>query len=276
LPDDTAIAAVYMTIATRDCLPISQQIQASPSFWKDRERLFFLRFAAAFYVVWIAAFELVGRYAVGLPTRDYTTALDRAIPLVSQFVWPYQICYVFPFLPLFVLRDWHRFNRAILALVMANTVAFTIHVFVPVAFPRPELGHSLSDSYLRLIYAGDFSPGACKLPSLHVTFAWIVYFACRKQRLSRAGDLAVLLVAALISVSTLFVKQHILIDVVAGFVLAWVSWTTASWVYPRVIRRESDVRKAAMRMVRVVAPIAVMLGVVIYFAAETYWAGVPH
>ena len=47
------------------------------------------------------------------------------------------------------------------------------YLALPIAFPRPELGSSLAERVLAVEYAADFRPGANKLPSLHVTFAWL-------------------------------------------------------------------------------------------------------
>ena len=64
------------------------------------------------YAIWFVTFMAVGRYAATLRTRDLTSALDRAIPLVPAFVWPYELCYALPVAALFVLRDFRRFDRA--------------------------------------------------------------------------------------------------------------------------------------------------------------------
>lgn len=63
------------------------------------------------------------------------------------------------------------------------------------------------------------------LPSLHVTLSWLAVHAAQGPRRSRVG-LAV--VASGISVSTLFVKQHFVVDVVAGYALAWGAWKLAA------------------------------------------------
>jgi hypothetical protein len=63
-----------------------------------RARRHYAKVLVVVYLAWIVAFQIVGRYAQTLLTRDLTTAWDRAIPFVAAFVWPYEVCYVFPFL----------------------------------------------------------------------------------------------------------------------------------------------------------------------------------
>jgi len=235
------------------------------------DRAFFLKASLIFYALWIVSFQLVGRYAVQLPGRDITSAWDQRIPLIAAFIWPYEICYIFPFLPLFVLKDWHRFNRALLAVIIANLLAYIVYVTFPIAYPKPVLGHSFSERILFLEYTYDFNPGANKLPSLHVAFTWIVYLACRKQRLSRLGDFLVLFVAILITFSTIFVKQHLIIDAVAGIILAGGAWGAANFLYPRLADPRREARPAFKQMMRRTAPLALLLLAIILLAADIVW-----
>ncbi len=235
------------------------------------ERWFYLKASLVVYAAWILAFECVGRYAATLPTRDVTLGLDGAIPFVAAFIWPYELCYIFPFLPLLALEDWHRFNRAILAFLLANVTAYAVYVLYPIAFPRPELGASLSDLVLGLEYKVDFYPGANKLPSLHVAFAWIVFLACRRQRLSRAGDAAVFLTAALITVATLFVKQHIVLDAAAGVAWGFGAWAVAGRAYPLFADPAGEPRREFLRMVRRTAPAAAALVVLTLLFADLHY-----
>jgi len=235
------------------------------------DRAFFLKASLIFYALWIVSFQLVGRYAVQLPGLDMTSAWDQQIPLIAAFIWPYEICYIFPFLPLFILKDWHRFNRALLAVMIANLLAFIVYVTFPIAYPKPVLGHGFSERILLLEYTYDFNPGANKLPSLHVAFTWIVFLACRKQRLSRLGDFLVLFVAILITFSTIFVKQHLIIDAVTGFLWAGGAWGMAKLLYPRFADPRQEARLAFKHMIRRIAPLALFALVLILFAADLYW-----
>lgn len=184
------------------------------------------------YVIWFGAFEIVGRYAATLRTVDLTSAWDRATPLIPAFVWPYETCYLLPLLSLFVIKDWHRFNVALLALLIANLTAFAVYLIVPVAFPRPLLGSSLSERVLALEYAADFHPGANKLPSMHVAMSWIMVTAMWRQARHRTVDVVLAVLVVLITIAPVFVKQHLLIDVALG-----VPWGLgAYWVAGRVYR----------------------------------------
>lgn len=61
-------------------------------------------------------------------------------------------------------------------------------------------------------------------PSLHVAWTWLTVYASQVPGKARIG-LAVLAVG--ISLSTLFVKQHYVADVLYGYALAWLAWRLA-------------------------------------------------
>jgi membrane-associated phospholipid phosphatase len=200
------------------------------------------------YVVWIAAFELVGRIAQRLPTTDLTTSWDRAIPLLPAFVWAYEAGYLFPLLTLVLLIDWHRFNVALLASLIANLTAFVVYIALPVAFPRPDLGGTLAERVLALEYAADFFPGANKVPSMHVAMTWILACAMFRQRGGATVSLAVVAFAACVSVATLFVKQHIVLDVVTGVPWGLAAWWLAVRLYSRLIDEGAPSHEALLQM----------------------------
>ncbi|MBS3920508.1 MAG: phosphatase PAP2 family protein [Deltaproteobacteria bacterium] len=189
--------------------------------------------------------------------------MDRQIPFIPEFVWPYVLCYVFPFLPLFIVKDWHRFNRGLLSIILANFSAFIVYLSIPISFPRPELAQSLPERLLPFIYGIDFHPGANKLPSLHVTFTWIVYLVCRGQRLNRFGEAIIFLLAVVITLSALFVKQHIVLDVVAGIFWAFSAWILAGYLYRFLTNPYIDARAGLKQMTKNLVPIVIIFGAVL-------------
>src|SRR3989339_1308277 len=77
-------------------------------------RTYFSVVVLSVYVPWIIVINLLGTYAATLPTRDLTSYYDRLIPLRPEWIWVYLLCYIYPFIPLAVVRDWHRVNKGIL------------------------------------------------------------------------------------------------------------------------------------------------------------------
>jgi uncharacterized membrane protein YidH (DUF202 family) len=214
---------------------------------RDRARWHYAKVLSLTYAAWVIAFEVVGRYAATLHTVDLTSAWDRALPLVPEFVWPYEACYLLPLLSLVVIKDWHRFNMALVAILIANVAAFGVYLLVPVAFAQPALGASLSERVLALEYAADFHPGANKLPSMHVAMSWIMVCAMWRQA-GRLVDWGLALIVVVLTVSPVLVKQHLLVDVAAG--VPWglaAYWVAGTW-YRRMIPAGEDARDALPRL----------------------------
>jgi membrane-associated phospholipid phosphatase len=232
------------------------------------DRRYYIRVALIVYTIWAIFYEAVGRLAATLPTLDWTTHLDRAIPLTPSFVWIYSFCYIFPFVPLLVIRNWHRFNRGLIAIVLANIPAFIVFLVFPVAMPRAELGATASERLLALIYAGDFHPAVTSFPSLHVIFAWLIFCMCRGGRWGRVGDIVIFAVAAGITISTMFVKQHIILDAATGVVWAIASWKLAGILYRKLTDPKAEPRAALRQVLRRILPVTLASGMLLFLAMK--------
>lgn len=227
-------------------------------------RIVYTKITLWFYLGWVIIFVLEGLYAQTLPGYDLTSTLDRLIPVLPQFVWFYLLCYVFPLVLIPVTTDWHRFNIALLSVAVCTFLAFIFHIGVPIAFSRPQLGDSLSERMLRYLYLHDFKPGAQNFPSLHVAISWIVCFACFKQGRPKFVQYILLIMALLIIASTVFIKQHLLIDLIGGTVLAFVVWKLMDKAYYRLIP-DSEAPLTALRLAskRTIPPITICIAFIV-------------
>jgi hypothetical protein len=200
------------------------------------------------YAVWFATFQAVGRVAMLLPAHDVTTAVDRWVPYVPEMVWPYEMCYLMPFLALVVVRDFHRFNRAFLAILLASAGAYAIYLLFPVAFPRPSVGTSLSERVLAMEHAIDVA--ANNLPSLHVALSVIMGRAMHGQSGRKLVDVAIWLAVAAITASTVLIKQHMLIDSAAGLAWGWGAYLLAGRIYARRVAPGVDAQEGLRQLFR--------------------------
>jgi membrane-associated phospholipid phosphatase len=150
------------------------------------------------------------------PRFSFDLPVDRGIPFVPEMIFAYAL--FFFFVPLAALvADWERYKRVLAAAVVAAPIGWACFLLVPASFVRPELA-GIDSSALRagfgLLYLVDDSHNT--FPSLHVAITWIACLGFRGTRLFWPA----LATALLICVSTLFVKQHTVLDVLAGTALA--------------------------------------------------------
>lgn len=171
---------------------------------------------------------------------DYTlihTTLDDAIPFLPIFIIPYVIWYAYvPLAMLYIyFKDKKAFTKQILTTVSGMAVCIFIFFVYPTAIDfRPTAeGEGFLLWVCRLIFANDKSVNV--LPSLHCFEAVIIHLTTfhsenMKNKLTVRITSAVLVV--LICLSTVFVKQHSVLDLIFGVVLAVVMYFMIYKLYP--------------------------------------------
>ncbi len=169
---------------------------------------------------------LVPEYLV---TTEYTAtelALDGEIPFLQGFVYFYILW--FPLLVgtgLWLLhKDGFGFRRYMIFL----TISYGLCAFIYLLFPngqnlRPDAlaEHRLSTWILSRLYQIDTNTNV--LPSLHVigSIGAAISICTTPTIKSRGFRIVTVILSVLISISTVFVKQHAVLDVIAGLIVGF-------------------------------------------------------
>ena len=160
--------------------------------------------------------------------------LDQLLPVQPVWALIYGALYLFLIvLPVFVVREQEHIRRTFLAYLAVWLTAYVIFMAYPTVAPRPDkvVGKGFANWGLRFLYDAD-PPYNC-FPSLHVAHSFVSALACYPVH-RRVGVFATV-AAAIVALSTLFTRQHYVLDVVAGVVLACVAY----WIFLRSYRREA-------------------------------------
>ena len=166
-------------------------------------------------------------------------ALDRAWPLVPSWSIVYGGLYLFLIvLPVLTVREPEQVRRTVRTYLTVWLTAYVFFVIYPTVAPRPDVvpGDGFGAWGLRMLYGAD-PPHNC-FPSLHVAHSFVSALTC--YRLHRRLGIVALLFAALVAASTLFAKQHYLLDVLAGALLAWIAYRIFLHGYARDRVPEAD------------------------------------
>jgi membrane-associated phospholipid phosphatase len=150
------------------------------------------------------------------------TPVDDLIPVVGPFVIPYVSLRPFIYVSalVFLLFRVRIFRSAALSMTVVLLISYAFYVFLQSYIDRPVLGgDDLFSRMIREVYASDQPYN--DFPSLHASLSTI--FAIHWWRVDRRIGVPVGIWAALIVVSTVFVKQHYIADVIAGVLLASVA-----------------------------------------------------
>ena len=151
------------------------------------------------------------------------SALDRAIPLVPSTFWIYGSVYFIFFASCWLQKDLKVYNRFLYTYLASYLLIAIFFCLYPTEFPRDQFPVSpttTSGIALSLFRQVDL-PNNC-FPSMHVGTCVLVTLPFFRRRPKVFWVFALWTLA--IAVTTLTTKQHYLVDVVAGFVYAFVMY----------------------------------------------------
>ena len=151
---------------------------------------------------------------------DLTITLDNVIPFNSIFIIPYVYWYLYIVIGfIFILVNSRKdYIRVFISFFIGMSVCYIVYYLYPTEISRPTIINSNILNYLvNIIYSLD-RPVNC-FPSLHVL---TTYFIMRytKYKNSKKKFYYTEIVGVLIIISTLFIKQHFIADVISAIVLA--------------------------------------------------------
>lgn len=181
------------------------------------------------YMVWFIALE-------NNTTRDFVSVkilLDDYIPFNELFVIPYLLWFAYVAIAVlyFLFNSKEEFYRYIAFLFIGMTISLIIYSVWPnMQNLRPNLDNLGRDNvFLRLIayiYKTDTPTNVC--PSIHVYNTIGTHIAISKNTSLRNNKLihkSSFVLAVLICLSTMFLKQHSAFDSICSIVLAAVMYT---------------------------------------------------
>lgn len=152
------------------------------------------------------------------------TDLDGKIPFLKGFIIPYMIWMPFLYLTLiyFYFRDRSLYYRTLVTYTVCVLICYSIYMIFQTTVPREAmLGEDLLSRMVLFIYTND-APFNC-FPSIHCLTSYLLLLAAsRSEAISRRAVSFIGIISWSIIASTVFVKQHVVLDVFAGVALAHV------------------------------------------------------
>ncbi len=199
-------------------------------------RFFWYRWAVG---VGAATLQSLIYFAVGYFERPRSTTmlelpLDRRLPFWVWTVWMYMPFYAGIFvMAISGLRRRALFHRALKGVLIIMALGALGHLGIAAEYPRPLVRppyHGASETFLAWVQAVD--PPGNVFPSLHVALTTALAVILRADR-PRLGAVAFVM-AVLLALSTLTTKQHFVLDVLAGWLIAWAvsRWVLRPFVQP--------------------------------------------
>lgn len=156
---------------------------------------------------------------------------DANIPLIKEFVLIYHVSYPFMYFNLFLFLIRHKdvFVKSALSIALGNVLGFFTFFLYQTNVPRPDVfGNDLFSRMLRITYENDLPYNG--FPSLHILTTTIILIAILSSRSHKGYKIFSIVLCTLIMLSTLFVKQHTLLDVFGGVVYGSLSYMVVAYV----------------------------------------------
>jgi membrane-associated phospholipid phosphatase len=149
------------------------------------------------------------------------TAVDQAIPVIKVFALPYSIwiIYIYVCVVYFFKKDVNVYYRSLVTYTICALACYLIYSVFQTTVPRPLIiGDDPLSNLLRYIYNRD-EPYNC-FPSIHCFSSYMVMRMVWTSSFRNKLNVTVITgMSSIIILSTLFVKQHVILDAIAGIFL---------------------------------------------------------
>jgi membrane-associated phospholipid phosphatase len=173
------------------------------------------------------------------------TSLDKSIPFIKIFVFPYAAWVVYVFLTLLYLcyKDRTLAFKTILVLDIGLVICFIIYYFFQTEGPvRPIIsGDDVLSRTLQYIYRIDHPYNS--FPSIHVMSSYLLIRAFRNRPWKNKWFIGGFSTAIILS--TLFIKQHFIMDVIAAILLVECLFISVNKVYKWLFVQNRTLKEVA-------------------------------
>ncbi len=175
------------------------------------------------WIIYFGFFVLTERLIPAEQCYPVHCFLDDWIPFCEIFLIPYVFWYFLIAFTLiyFLLYHVDSFRKLQVYLIILQTVAMAIYILFPNRQDlRPETfaRDNLLTRGVAFLYSIDTNTGVC--PSMHVAYSIGIASAWLKEKdVKRGWKVSVVVIAGIICLSTMFIKQHSAVDFFAALPL---------------------------------------------------------
>lgn len=159
------------------------------------------------------------------------TPVDKLIPFCEYFIVPYVFWFFYMLIAvlffIFVNQDRKEYYQLIFSLGLGMTTFLIVSYVFPngLALRPTVMNDNLFTDAVKVLYRHDTSTNV--LPSIHVYNSVIIHMALVKCKMLTKNRLLInasFVLTFFIVLSTVFLKQHSIVDVIAGIALAVFSY----------------------------------------------------
>jgi len=169
--------------------------------------------------------------------NSLVTKFDMAIPFIKIFIIPYIAWYAFIFFTMAYIcyKDKETFVKTVISYNLGLIAAYITFLFFQTTVPRPEItGTDILTKLVMMIYKND-NPYNC-FPSIHVLTSFLMIKSIYASNCKNKINVSIIsIISILIILSTLFVKQHVILDIFGGILYADIIFRFVNAYYYKIL-----------------------------------------
>ena len=161
-----------------------------------------------------------------------SSSIDDKIPFNVWFIIPYCLWYLLLFIVpyYYYKKDKHTLCKYIVSYALCVIIAAIIFSVYPTTLARPEVKSTNILTFIASIIFYIDTPAVNCLPSLHCAISMLfILSSFTSKKVSKDFRYVVSFMGILVMIATLFVKQHVLIDLITGDILMTITYIFASY-----------------------------------------------
>lgn len=183
-----------------------------------KERFMWLLFMGILFFLLYGASNQVA--ALTMPHPSFFMSWERDIPFIEAFIVPYMssdLMFIIAFLLPYTRLELRVLAARVLFIIVLSTSIFVLFP-LQLSFPKPEI-----QTFTFLFGALEADLPFNQLPSLHISFAVVLWYSMRKYIKNIFIKSFTIVWFLLIGVSTLLVYQHHFIDIPTGIIMGFLA-----------------------------------------------------
>ena len=171
------------------------------------------------FLVFFLGYFIIAYFIESIPCPKWISKIDDNIPFIWWMIIPYYYYYIILLFPPFLIRDLFKIKQLTRSLIETSIFCYIVYILWPIS--SSEVLNNVSQNPLYFLHnfiTFDFLHQNA-FPSMHVSITATIGFAIIHE--NRNLKYQMILSIILIFLATFLIKQHYLIDSIAGLILGY-------------------------------------------------------
>lgn len=170
----------------------------------------------------------------GVDTPWLISSIDGWIPFMNIFIWPYITAYLlntFGVILITLKLDYEDYRKILTAYFINLAIAISFYLIIPMQAIRPSFPPDESLNTWAMLLLHEAMLPFNTFPSAHVSYSFLTLITTFWAKPGRVLTSVITIDVILVILSTLFIKEHVVADVIGGILAAILSFMLRKKIY---------------------------------------------